>query len=206
MKLKTEERLNASVEEVSPNKTKTVDDSSATVFPVTPEIAKKLAEDLKIEVDGKNLKYNVNDVDLNAYGITTFESLIFANVVAANINEEFFCGYFQALKTLEEKGYVKCVDGCWLPAFAEKYDEITKIRAISLILSRYMFLPGKDVYEKMLDFIFYYEDVQAKFDLCINCPYVINDCNGLPENCKVDFNPENCRNRLLYLVKTGVIK
>lgn len=216
MKLKTEERLNASVEEVSPNKTntsiedgvqtKTVDDSSATVFPVTPEIAKKLAEDLKIEVDGKNLKYNVNDVDLNAYGITTFESLIFANVVAANINEEFFCGYFQALKTLEEKGYVKCVDGCWLPAYAEKYDEITKIKAISLLLSRYMFLPSKDVYERMIDFIFYYENVQAKFNLCDNCPYCEKDIDGLPDGCLVSFEQDKCRNRLLYLVKTGVIK
>lgn len=207
---------NASVKEVSPNKTntsievatqtKTVDSNESTVFPVTPEIAKKLAEDLKIEINENIVKCNVDNIDLNYYGVNLIEVVIFINVVAAHNNEQFFCGYFQALKTLEEKGYVKCVDGCWLPAFAEKYDEITKIKAISLLLSRYMFLPSKDVYERMIDFIFYYENVQAKFNLCDNCPYCEKDIDGLPDGCLVSFEQDKCRNRLLYLVKTGVIK
>lgn len=205
MKLKTEERLNTSIEDGV--QTKTVDSKTeSTVFPVTPETAKKLAEELKIEVDGKNLKFNVNDVDLNAYGITTFESLIFANVVAANINEEFFYGYFQALKTLEEKGYVKKVGNGYRPAYYDNYDIKNVIKAIDILLRDYQFLPGKDHDLKVLDYIFYHEDVALNYGVCDNCPNVIKNEQGFVSNCKIDCAPEYCRNRLLHLVKTGVIK
>ena len=208
---------NASVEEVSPNKTntsiedgvqtKTVDDSSATVFPVTPETAKKLAEELKIEVVGKNIvKGNVDNVDLNYYGVNLIEVMIYINVVTAHNNGLNFVGYFKTLKDLEKKGYVKKVGNGYRPAYYDNYDIMNVIKAIDILLRDYQFLPGKDHDLKVLDYIFYHEDVALNYGVCDNCPNVIKNEQGYVLNCKIDCAPEYCRNRFLSLVKSGVIK
>lgn len=197
---------NASVEEAVATQTKTVDDSSATVFPVTPEIAKKLAEDLKIEENENIVKGNVDNVDLNYYGVNLIEVMIYINVVAAHNNGFNFVGYFQALKTLEEKGYVKKVGNGYRPAYYDNYDIMNVIKTIDILLRDYQFLPGKDHDLKVLDYIFYHEDVALNYGVCDNCPNVIKNEQGYVLNCKIDCEPVYCRNRLLYLVKTGAIK
>ena len=205
MKHKTEERLNTSIEVVT--QTKTVDSNSeSTVFPVTPETAKKLAEDLKIEENKNIVKGNVDNVDLNYYGVNLIEVMIYINVVTAHNNGLNFVGYFQALEDLEKKGYVKKVGNGYRPAYYDNYDIMNVIKAIDILLRDYQFLPGKDHDLKVLDYILYHENVALNSDICDNCPKVIKNEQGFVSNCKIDCAPEYCRNRLLHLVKTGVIK
>lgn len=104
--------------------TKTVDSNSeSTVLPVTPEIAKKLAEELKIEVDGKYLKFNLNNVDLNAYGITAFEAFVFNRVVCNynyNLVDPCFCDEIGTCLSLQQKGYVKKYGYGFVPSYLFK--------------------------------------------------------------------------------------
>lgn len=187
--------------------TKTVDSKTeSTVLPVTPEIAKKLAEDLQIEVNGNIAKANADNVDLNYYGVNFIEIMTYINVVAAHTNGFDFVGYLKTLENLEKKGYVKKVGNGYRPAYYDNYDSINVIKAIDILLRDYQFLPGKDHDLKVLDYIFYHEDVALIYGVCDNCPNVIKNEQGYVLNCKIDCAPEYCRNRFLQLVKTGVIE
>ena len=219
-KMKHYKLKNASVEEVSLNKTKvntpvtrndgttkTVDSrTESTVFPVTPEKAKRLAESLRIEDDGKFIKLNLNEVNLaKEFGISALEALVFAQVVEASNRAELFIGYFQTLKVLEKKGYVKNVEGNWLPSYAETYDNETLIKAVEILLRDCVFNTG-NVLLDVIDNLCYYEDCFKGVDLCKHCEYgkVSEDVDVCTEVLKKDEH--HCRKVFLRLVQSGVIK
>ena len=84
MKLKTEERLNASVEEVSPNKTKTVDSNESTVFPVTEYSDEFLLRAIKILLKRCKHKNNENPLLDVIDNLCYYEDVFFGLPICEN--------------------------------------------------------------------------------------------------------------------------